>query len=186
MKSFFQRTPGFIIKIYFINNHYLGSPNNNKNFYSSSNSHLQHALRVIFMGHFQQSFHHKAVNILNQNNMVFYSLLNRGIWFPLKPFHDMNTAKLRLGLQLQTVMSHQQIAHSYLIWCPYVSPWYIKWKCLLPLFWYLFLIVGQEYLVWKKQVLKLSGSRIYLNCTTTSFFYFSHFANYFINFCSSY
>ena len=52
----------------------------------------------------------------------------------------MNTIKFCLGLLLHMAMFHQQINQinqSNFIWCLYVSPWYIQWKCLLPFFPYL-------------------------------------------------
>ena len=55
LKFIFHWTPGFIIKIYLINNRSMGSPNNKITVYSSSNSHLLHALCVIFVGLFQHS-----------------------------------------------------------------------------------------------------------------------------------
>ena len=82
--------------------------------------------------------------------MVLYSLLNRGIWFSHKPFHNMNTAKFCLGLHLHLVISDQQIARNHFIWRLYVFPWQTQWKCLLPPFPYLFHILEQEYLVLKK------------------------------------
>ena len=47
--------------------------------------------------------------------MVLYSLLNRGIWFSHKPFHNMNSTKFCLGLHWYILMSHQQIANLYLM-----------------------------------------------------------------------
>ena len=108
--------------------------------------------------------------------MVLYSLLNRGIWFPNKPFPNMKTEKILSGLAptYGNVSSTNSPQSLNLMPLMFLLDKFNESVCCL---YFHISAICKSSNIWfnKNQSQNFVVEEPHVNCTTTNFFYFSHF-----------
>ena len=114
--------------------------------------------------------------------MILYGLLNRGIWFPQKPFHNLNIAKFCLGLHLHGNVSSKNSPQSLnlmsicfpICLINSLKVFAISISISLPYF-------RPGIFDLTKTSLEIIWFKDHMLTTTTTFFYFSHSGNYLLH-----